>query len=150
MPDSTSTTKASPDTRLIFGLMMWTVGFALVGHEVNVKSGTASLDTTTQSGLNALAQNQLTGTTEGAKIIIGGFAATAVLAMLAHAGDPGRTFAVGLAVIAAVSSTLVFGKPVWQLLDKLVGGAGPGGKATGSTTPTKGTVATAGALAQAA
>jgi hypothetical protein len=139
---TTSTSSVSPDSRLIFGLMMWSVGFSLVGHEIDVKAGPTLVPNATTAAtsgggaLNALAQNEFTGTTGGAKIVIGGFAATALLSLMAHAGDAGRTFAVGLAVISAVASTLVFGKPFWNLLDRIVGKAGPGGTASGTTAGT--------------
>jgi hypothetical protein len=136
-----STTKVSPDARLIFGLMLWTGAFALVGHELKTTSAASSVKT---------------DTTTGPKIILGVFAATAILTMVSHAGDAGRQFAVGLATIAAVSSSLVFGAPVWKALSGVLATQGPGGVAstpTGSTTPTvptTGTGDTAVALSQAA
>ena len=118
---TTSTSSVSPDSRLIFGLMMWSVGFSLVGHEIDVKAGPTLVPNATTAAtsgggaLNALAQNEFTGTTGGAKIVIGGFAATALLSLMAHAGDAGRTFAGPASLIDLVSPSPAFRRKVATL-----------------------------------
>lgn len=139
-----------PDTRLILALMTFAVAFALAGKELEPS-------TTTQSevGTPAVTIPGASGGVGGARIILGGFAAATLLTLLSHAGEPGRQFAVGLAVLTCVSSMLVYGQPVWAAISKL-SAAGPGGTPSASTTPTtpttptQGTVATSVALAQAA
>jgi hypothetical protein len=140
MPEQTSRTSADADSRLIFALMAWTGIFALVGHEIDennsvvIPNATTSA-TTSATGTSLISLTSSGGVAGGAKIILGVFAGAALLSMLAHAGDAGRQWAIGLAVIAAVTSTLVKGKPVWDLISRLEG-AGPGGTPTGKTTPT--------------
>lgn len=123
--------------RLIGGLMFFAVGFSLAGHEIqSLGKGQAK-----QGGLN------------GPTIIIGGFAATAVLTLVSHAGEGGRQFAVGLALVTTVSSLLVYGGPVWKGLSNLYGSKPTTptaeSSATNPTNPTTGT-ATGKALAQVA
>ncbi len=125
---TTSTSKPAADSRLIFALMLWAGGFAFVGNEIT---------------RNANGQPIQAGKPDpGMKIILGTFASAAVLTLLSKAGEPGRQFAVGLATVAVVTSTLVYGAPVWKLLNSMVGKAGPGGSPTGVTSPTRPTGST--------
>jgi hypothetical protein len=76
------------------------------------------------------------------RVILGGSVATAILVGMAELGDAGERFSVGLATIAVLSATLVYGGPVWKVLGTAVGGQGKGGQPTtptGNTTPTTGT-----------
>jgi len=94
----------------IAGLMAWSVMFALFGNEVNTLESKSSTT------------NKVTGPiTEGGKIIIGGTIGTAILLMISHAGPGGQQLASGLALVTAVSYMLVWGKPVFGLLDKAFG-----------------------------
>lgn len=122
---TTSSSKPAADSRLIFALMLWAGGFAFVGNEITRNANGQSVSPTKPD--------------PGMKIIIGTFAATAVLSLVSKAGDPGRQFAVGLATVAVVTSTLVYGAPVWKLLNAVVGGTtgtGPGQTPTKASTPT--------------
>ena len=94
----------------IAGLMAWSVMFALFGNEVNTLESKSS---TTKKVTGPI--------TEGGKIIIGGTIGTAILLMISHAGPGGQQLATGLALVTAVSSMLVWGKPVFGLLDKAFG-----------------------------
>ena len=129
---SSSTSRSSPTqgSRTIVGLMFFAVSFSLIGNELKTKAG-----------------NPIT---TGSKIILGGVAATALLTLLSHAGENGRQFAVGLALVTTASSVLVFGGPVWTAGNSLFGSKPT--TATSSTTATKPTsgTATATALAKAA
>lgn len=93
--------------RLIFGLMVFTVGFSVVGSEIEKNGGT-------------------TPAVNPAKIIFGGTVAMSLLTLLSHAGEAGERFSVGLATVAFLTSALVYGKPVWDAMNKAFG-----------TTPTK-------------
>jgi hypothetical protein len=86
--------------------MFFAMGFALVGNEINVKNSTLP-------GL----------TTEPVRIALGGTIATTALVLIAQAGEAGRKFGVGLALVTFASSTLVYGKPVWQVLGNVAGGS---------------------------
>jgi hypothetical protein len=136
---SSSSSRSTPTqgSRTITGLMFFAVLFSLVGNELKIANQPAT-------------GPQKDGVSEGGKIIIGGIFATALLTLLSHAGDNGRQFAVGLALVTTASSVLVFGAPVWDAANKLFGSTPttPVG-ATTATKPTQGT-ATAAALAQAA
>ena len=94
----------------IAGLMAWSVMFALFGNEVNTLESKSS---TTKKVTGPI--------TEGGKIIIGGTIGTAILLMISHAGPGGQQLATGLALVTAVSSMLIWGKPVFGLLDKAFG-----------------------------
>jgi hypothetical protein len=96
-----------------------TVLFSLIGNELKNTPSTPGADKLTTGG----------------KIILGGAVATTALTLLSHAGNAGRQFSVGLASVAMVTSTLVYGGPVWTALSKLFGS-----KPTGSTGGTVGTV----------
>ena len=134
---STSRSSATQGSRTIVGLMFFAVTFSLIGNEIKVTSGAKG---STPAG----------PVTEGGKIIIGGVFATALLTLLSHAGENGRQFAVGLALVTTATSVLVFGAPVWDSANSLFGSkpTTPVGS-TAATSPTHGT-ATAVALAQAA
>lgn len=136
-PTTTKTT-AGGGSRTIMGLMGITVVFAVAGHVLKEKGTPAS-----PSGAGVI-------TAEG-KIILGGFFATAALMLIADGGDAGREFATGLALIAMLTSALVYGGPVWTQASKLFGSAPTTPLSTSSkpTTPTVG-VQTGVALAQAA
>jgi hypothetical protein len=124
---SVSRSTSTNGSRTIVGLMFFATTFSLVGNEikvVNAKNGQPS------SGI----------VTEGSRIILGGVFATALLTLLSHAGDNGRQFAVGLALVTTVSSLLVFGAPVWDAANKLFGSTPTGATAaTAATKPTKAT-----------
>lgn len=111
-------------SRLIFGLMAFAVAFSLIGNEIKVAE--SSKGTTSQLS---------DGVTEGGKIILGGFFATALLVLLSHAGKPGHTLGVGVATVAALSSTLVYGGPIWSGASGLFGSSPTVPLAT-ATTPT--------------
>jgi hypothetical protein len=117
-----SRTTLSEPGRMILGLMVFTMVFAMVGAELEKNTG----------GPGAGASP--------AKIIFGGTVATSALTLLSHAGEAGEHFAVGLATIAFTTSALVYGKPVWDRLNKQFGtkptGATSAGAATTPTTPT--------------
>jgi hypothetical protein len=72
-------------------------------------------------------------------IMIGGGVATIILLVISHAGEPGAELATGLAVVTMVSSVLVFGKPVWDLIGSLTSGGTTPTASTTASTPTKGT-----------
>lgn len=131
MPDAT--TQVQADTRLIVALIGTATGFALIGHEIQQVSGAPPAQGNVQTANKVLST--------GGRIILGGFAAAALLALLSHAGEAGRQFSVGLAVITAATSMLVYGGPVWSALGRAVGNA-PGAQ---PTTPTRSTTPTQGA-----
>ena len=73
------------------------------------------------------------------KVLLGAGLAAVVLIGVAELGPAAASFAMGLAVIAALTATLVNGKPVWDLISRLVGS--PAGSSrttapTAATTPT--------------
>lgn len=120
---SSSTSRATNGSGTVVALMGVTVLFALIGHELESGESTGS------------APSAGTGVSAGGRIIVGGTAATAALVLLTHAGDAGRQFAVGLALVAMATTTLVYGGPVWDALGKLTGSSTPT-TGTSSTTPT--------------
>ena len=135
---SVSRSSSTNSSRTIVGLMFFAVTFALIGNEIKIIEG----KTTGNPG-------SLVG--DGTKIILGGVFATAILTLLSHAGEGGRQFAVGLALVTTATSTLVYGGPVWNASGKIFGttsGTTPT-SATTATAPTHGTATTV-ALAQAA
>jgi hypothetical protein len=116
----------------VAGLMAWSVMFALVGNEITVvKSGSA-------------AAKAISPITEGGKIILGGTLGTAFLLMISHAGSGGQQLATGLALLTAVSSMVVWGKPVFGELSNLFGSK-PTTPLTTTTLNTSPTPATTGA-----
>jgi len=135
--------KATSSSRTIFGLMVFAVGFALIGNEIQIlgkKNATnqsaTNLNIHTPTGSAAPSTsivNQAGATiTSSGRIILGGFFATALLVMLSHAGDPGKQVAVGLAGITALSSVLIKGGAVWSAANSAFG-AGAGAVVTGGT-----------------
>ena len=117
--DVSTITDTTP-ARTITMLMAFTVGFALLGHEIDVANAK-----TTKASPNKVA----TGVTVGGRIILGGFLAGGVLIGLSHAGAPGAELAEGLALVSMATAVLVFGGPVWSVLGRVVGTSAP-------TTPT--------------
>jgi hypothetical protein len=116
----------------IAGLMAWSVMFALVGNEITVvKSGSATAKITSPI-------------TEGGKIILGGTLGTAFLLMISHAGSGGQQLATGLALLTAVSSMIVWGKPVFGEMSNLFS-TKPTAPLTTTTPNTSPTPATTGA-----
>jgi hypothetical protein len=109
MPEQRITTSAPG--RMIVTLLGFTVAFSLVGEWVAppAKPG---------------ATPQLSPFT----ILFGGAVAASTLILISHAGPAGETFATGLALVAFLTATLVYGKPVWDAINKTVGG-----KPTGNT-----------------
>lgn len=135
--DTSSVVQSAP-ARTITMLMAFTVGFALLGHEIDV----ANAKSTTTSP-NKVA----TGVTVGGRILLGGFLAGGLLIGLSHAGAPGAELAEGLALVSMATSVLVYGGPVWSVLGRLVGNSTPTAPTTsnppamattpaGQTTPT--------------
>lgn len=124
---ATSRSVVDAPGRLIFALMIFTMAFSIVGEEIGSSSGK-------KPTLNPFL------------IIFGGTTATAFLTLLTHAGEAGETLGVGLATVAFTSSTLVYGKPVWDALNKAFGSKPT--TPVGRTTPTTSPTATASALAQ--
>jgi hypothetical protein len=124
-----SNTTITAPGRLILGLMTFTIVFSLVGDEISTGQG------------NKPKVNPFI-------IIFGGTIATSLLTLISHAGDAGEEFATGLALIAFLTSSLTFGKPVWDKLNDAFGSS-PTVAISGTTptTPTTG-VATATSLAQ--
>jgi hypothetical protein len=121
---STTRTKATEGSGTVVALMGITVLFALIGNEIEGLSengkgtGTTGSDRLTKSGT----------------IIVGGVVGTALLTLLTHAGDTGRQFAVGLALVTMATATLVYGGPVWDTMNNAFGSKPTG--TTGVTTPT--------------
>ena len=111
-------TSADPDARIIAALMFFTVAFSLVGNEIKGKKANGGL------------------VTEPVKIVFGGTAATATLVLLSHAGDAGRQFAVGLALVTFSTSALVYGGPVWRSISSIVGRPGAVARNSTPSTPT--------------
>lgn len=132
---STTTTNPTNGARTIVGLMGVTVIFSTIGHVAKTGGVKQSGGVITDEG----------------KIILGGFFATGILVLVAKAGDGGRQFATGLALIAMLTSTLVYGAPVWDAANNIFGSkpTTPLSGSTKPTTPTQG-VQTAVALTQAA
>lgn len=121
---ATTTTSPTNSARTVTGLIGFAVLFSLLGVEIKVATGQST--------------NKLgTGLGEGGTIIVGGFIAAALLTALSGAGEAGRQFSVGLATVTMVTATLVYGKPVWDSLNTIVGG-----KPTGATADTGNTTAT--------
>ena len=123
---ATSKATLTEPGRIIFGLMIATVVFSVVGEEVTGKAKVNPF-----------------------KIILGGTIATSLLILVSHAGDAGEQFGVGLSVIAFTSSALVYGAPVWKAANSAFGSK-PTSSTTATTpsTPTTTPTATAAALAQ--
>ena len=128
---SSARTRSQADSRLIVGLMGFTVLFSTIGAEIRVAK-------TPATGIGGVA-------TGPAKILLGGVVATALLTLLSHAGDPGREFAIGLALVSMATATLVYGAPVWDSANNLFGS-----QPTGSTRSTKPTLAGANTAASTA
>jgi hypothetical protein len=144
--------------RLILGLMTFTIAFSVIGDEIEnggPTPGAPSQPGQTGYGAALTSVNQSTGTaTKRAGpfvIIFGGTVATSLLTLLSHAGDAGEEFATGLALIAFLSSALVYGGPVWDRLNAEFGSKPT--KPVAATTPSTPTTTpfdTATALAQVA
>lgn len=101
--------------KTIVGLMGVTVAFAVIGEEIKSPGG---------PGLP----------TGAPKILVGGVVGTSVLVLISHAGDAGRQFALGLALVSMVTATLVYGGPVWAAANKSFGSKPTG--SSGATAPT--------------
>lgn len=133
--------------RTILALMTVTVIFSLIGDEISAKPKPG------QTGYGAVAPGHTVnalGQAQGASInpfmiILGGTLAAGVLTLIAHAGEAGEKLGVGLALLAMLTSTLVYGKPVWDAANNAFGSTPTAG--SGATTPTTGT-STVTALAQ--
>lgn len=120
-----STSRQIPNaTRKVVGLMAVAVIFSLVGNELKNAEGDSSVP---QKAVGTLST--------GAKIIIGGTVATAILSFATEAGPAGQQFGVGIATIAVVTSLFVSGAPVWRAISNVVGSTGPTGS-SGITYPT--------------
>jgi hypothetical protein len=132
---SSSRSKPTPGGRTIITLMTFAVLFALAGVEIERLSKAV-----TSPSVGTVAST----VTGGPRIILGGTVATVALVLLSHAGEPGREFAVGLALITFLSSALIYGAPVWSALSNAIGtrASGPGTGNTSPTAPTTGTATT--------
>lgn len=106
----------------IFALMAATVVFSLLGNEVE-----ASKNKTNPVGSSG-------------RILLGGAIAGTILIGISNMGDPGAELGQGLAIVAAATSVLVYGGPVWTLLGGLFGSTAPTSStiSTVPTTPTGG------------
>lgn len=131
MPETTTTSSSETTVkaakRTITGLMVFGGIFAVIGNEIRA----AEAPGVAHKGY----------VTEPAKIFLGVTAGGTLLLLLANAGKPGRELATGLAVLTFLSSTLVFGGPVWDWLGGLFRNQ-PGGSPTGSTSSTLATTPT--------
>jgi hypothetical protein len=108
--------------------MFFASAFALIGHEIKVKGNAAT----------AVPGEVSTG----GKIILGGIFATAFLTLLSHAGDGGREFATGLALVTCATSLLVYGGPVWETAGSIFGKSTPTTPTTATAAPTAATTPT--------
>lgn len=135
--------------RLVFGLMTFTVVFALVGSEIANAQGKPSQPGQPGYGVSLVPVNAagVAGSVSPFMVIFGGTIATSALVLLTHAGEAGEQFAVGLALIAFVSSALIWGSPVFGAANKAFGSK-PTTPIAG-TTPTTSPTATASALSAA-
>jgi hypothetical protein len=125
---TTSRVTDTQGARTVTAVMLFTVAFALVGHEIKAVSTKKSA--TAKAGVLST----------GGRILLGGFVATTLLVLLSHAGTGGRQFAVGLASIALVTTALVEGKPVWDAIGNAVSATSTkGATPTGATSPTSST-----------
>lgn len=123
----TITSQAS--SRTIFGLMAAAMLFSIIGAEITLSNPPKG------QGVNvgkALSSPFL--------ILLGGTAATAILVLVAEAGEVGRKFGVGMAGLAATTAILVNGGPVWTALNNLLGSKPT--VPSGLTSPTVATGAT--------
>ena len=129
---STSFVSQTNGGRTIFGLLAFATLFSVVGNEIAAVQKAKSVPQAVNSFV-----------TEGGRIIVGGTLATAFLLLVSHAGRGGETFAVGLALVTAASSMLVFGAPVWRELNTAFGTSGttPAGL-TPTVAPTTGAPST--------
>ncbi len=91
-------------SRRIVTFMAFTVVFALIGHTVKSKQGTA------KKGSDVT-------------ILLGGAFAATLLTLLADLGEDGAAWAVGLSEISLLSSVLVNGGPVFKEISNLSKGA---------------------------
>ncbi len=105
------TTEGAPTVVALMGV---TVVFALIGNELDILAGTTKPGK--PGGGNVI--------TAGGKIIVGGFVATTLLVLLTHAGEVGRQTALGLALVTMVTTTLVYGGPVWLAMNNAFGSSG--------------------------
>lgn len=127
---STTRTSSTNGSGTVVALMGITVLFSLIGNEVKALQGTPAEGNVAVAGA--------TLTTAG-RIIVGGLVATTALTLLTHAGNGGRQFAVGLALVAMATSTLVYGGPVWKALSALLGGQATANQHTTGGTSSTGT-----------
>ena len=117
MPSSTAlgyTYKPGADSRLILAFMFFAGIEAIIAQEKK-----------------AAAKGQIYVATP-ARIILGGTVATVMLTLLAHAGEGGKKFAIGLAGVTFASSTLINGSSVFGSVNTLLGY-----KPTKASTPSK-------------
>ena len=110
--------------RKIVAAMVVTGLFALVGEYANPQK-------------NTHANPQKNTHPDPFRVILGGSIATALLVGMAELGEPAEKLAAGLATIAVLSATLVYGGPVWKAIAAAVQSKGQGGTPTTPTTPTR-------------
>lgn len=113
---TSSPTTISGDTRTIAALVGFSTVIGLVGHEVKVAKG----------------QPTRIGYTE---IIMGGGVAAVSLTLLSHAGDAGRSLAMGLAVITFTSSLLINGTTLAAIVTRVTAGNTGATKSAAAGTP---------------
>jgi hypothetical protein len=92
----------SGDTRTIAALVTFASAFALVGVEVKSSKGVHHANPAT--------------------VIIGGGVAAVILTLISHAGETGKSMAMGLAIVTFASSFLINGGPVTSAITNLTGG----------------------------
>lgn len=113
-------------------LMAFTIVFAVIGEEIKANK--------TQNP-NTPAIGAFSGPV---KVFMGGAVAGTLLIAIAHAGEVGQQFAIGLAMVSAATAVLVDGGPVWQYLSRTVGSSAPPSTPTTPTAPAPSTVPTGG------
>jgi len=97
-----STPTFSGDTRTIAALVTFASAFALVGVEVKASKGVTHANPAT--------------------VIIGGGVAAVILTLISHAGEAGKSMAMGLAIVTFTSSLVINGGPVASAVTSLTGG----------------------------
>lgn len=135
---TTTATTSSPSsvltkldtTKDIVAMMAVAITFSVIGAEIR------NLDkATSPTGSGGVVGKVIA---DPFLVILGGTTATALLTLVALAGEPGRTLGVGLAGLTMVTALFVSGGPVWKALSNLLGAkpTTPLGATTVTTTPT--------------
>lgn len=112
-----STPTFSGDTRTIAALVTFASAFALVGVEVKASKGVHHANPAT--------------------VIIGGGVAAVILTLISHAGEAGKSMAMGLAIVTFASSLVINGGPVAAAVTNLTGGGSRGTRPAANSTPSQ-------------